>query len=66
MPKILDDCVDRVMKDQGFSKSRAFAICTSSLQKAGTLKKGTQDLTKKGQSRSALRGAMNRAESRRS
>lgn len=46
MPEILKHCVGQVGKEKG--KSRAFAICTASLQKAGILKKGTQELTAKG------------------
>lgn len=35
--------------------SRAFAICRSSLQKAGEIKKGGMELTKKGAKRSKAR-----------
>lgn len=38
MPKILDDLVKKLMK-KGHDKSSAYAIATSSLQKAGKLKK---------------------------
>ncbi len=57
MPKILDDCVESAMRG-GSTKSQAFAQCTASLQKAGVLKKGTQDLTDKGNKRSNFRSAM--------
>lgn len=39
MPKVLDDCVQKV-GNKGHSKSSSYAICTSSLQKAGKMKKG--------------------------
>lgn len=45
MPEVLDRCVNRLINK---GKSRAFAICTANLQRAGVLKKGTQKLTKKG------------------
>jgi hypothetical protein len=45
MPKILDERVAALIA-KGYSKKRAFAIATSSLQKEGKLKKGTQKLTK--------------------
>jgi hypothetical protein len=35
-----------MVKARGLSESRAFAICTASLQEAGVLKKGTQKLAK--------------------
>lgn len=56
-PQILDSCVEKVMKS-GKSKSSAFGICTSQLQKSGVLKSGTQELTDKGKRRSALLSAM--------
>ncbi len=57
MPKVLEDCVKRVMT-QGRSKSSAFAICTASLQKSGSLKKGTQELTDRGRKRNAMSKAV--------
>jgi hypothetical protein len=57
MPKILESCVQKLIS-KGRTKSSAFAICTSSLQKSGTLKKGSQKLTSKGKRRSAVRSAM--------
>jgi hypothetical protein len=47
MPKILDDRV-KALQRKGMSESRAYAIATSSLQKEGKLKKGTQEPAKKG------------------
>lgn len=51
-PLGLRRCVADVAAKDG-DVSRAFAICTKSLQKAGVLKKGTQKLTKKGAGRTA-------------
>ena len=53
MPAILDRLVGQ-LQAKGKSKSSAFAIATSALQKSGNLKKGTQKATAKG----ATRGAM--------
>ena len=39
VPKLLERCV-RQQLAKGHSKSEAFAICTKSLQKSGSLKKG--------------------------
>jgi len=36
MPRILEDCVKKLIK-KGKSRSSAFAICTASLEKAGKL-----------------------------
>ena len=58
MPKILDDAVESIMKDNPkLSKSSAYAIATKQLQKSGDLKEGTQEPTKKG----ARRGEMSKA-----
>lgn len=57
MPKILDAAVKRI-KAKGHSTSSAYAIATSTLQKAGELKKGHNTPTKLG----TKRGAMTRAE----
>jgi hypothetical protein len=38
MPKILDRAVNR-LKEKGYEESKAWAIATSALQKAGKLKK---------------------------
>lgn len=47
MPKILEDLRKKVQA-KGASKSSAYAIATSALQKQGKLKKGTQKVTRKG------------------
>jgi len=47
MPKILERLVSQ-LRAKGKSKSSAFAIATSALQKSGNLKKGTQEPTAKG------------------
>lgn len=47
MPKILDRLVKQ-LKARGMNEGSAYAIATSSLQKSGNLKKGTQEATKKG------------------
>lgn len=50
-PLILQSCVVKVLAREGIERpsqddiSRAFAICTSSLQKAGRLEYGTRELT---------------------
>jgi hypothetical protein len=60
MPKILDAAV-RELKKKGWGTSKAYAIATSTLQKAGELKQGHNTATKKG----AKRGAMTQAQRRR-
>lgn len=57
MPKILDAAVKQI-KAKGHSTSSAYAIATSTLQKAGELKKGHNTPTKKG----ITRGNMTRAQ----
>ena len=57
MPKILDETVKR-LKAKGWGESSAYAIGTSTLQKAGELKAGTNKPTKLG----AKRGAMTQAQ----
>ncbi len=47
MPAILERLVKQ-LQAKGYQKSSAFAIATSSLQKHGELKKGTQKATAKG------------------
>ena len=47
MPKVLEERV-KALEAKGMAKDKAFAIATSSLQREGVLKKGTQELTKKG------------------
>jgi len=53
MPAILERLVSQ-LQAKGKSKSQAYAIATSTLQKAGDLKKGSQKATPKG----AKRGKM--------
>lgn len=57
MPKILERLVGQ-LQAKGKSKSAAFAIATSALQKSGNLKKGTNKATAKG----AKRGSMSPAQ----
>lgn len=47
MPKILEDLVGKIQA-KGMPKSNAYAIATSTLQKQGKLKPGTQKPTGKG------------------
>jgi hypothetical protein len=61
MPKILEDAVKQIRK-KGHSKSSAYAIATSALQKAGELKAGHNTPTKKG----VKRGKMTRGQRHRS
>jgi hypothetical protein len=58
-PAILDAAVKRI-KAKGRSTSSAYAIATSTLQKAGELKKGHNTPTAKG----VKRGNMTRAQRR--
>lgn len=53
MPAILERLVKQ-LKAKGKSTSSAYAIATSALQKAGNLKKGTQQATSKGKRRGAM------------
>jgi hypothetical protein len=62
MPKILERLVSQ-LQAKGMPKSQAFAVATSQQQKAGNLKKGTQELTPKGAKRQAM-GAAGRAKDR--
>jgi hypothetical protein len=62
MPKILERLVSQ-LKEKGMDKNRAYAVATSSLQRTGVLKKGTQELTAKGEKRQAM-GAAGRAKDR--
>lgn len=49
MPKILEDRVKAIMKgNPNMSRSRAFAIATSALQKEGKMERGSQKLKGKG------------------
>ena len=62
MPKILERAVSQIQA-KGADKSKAYAIATKSLQKAGDLKPGSQELTAKGAKRQAM-GAAGRAKDR--
>ena len=53
MPAILDRLVKQLIA-KGHSKSSAYAIATSQLQKSGNLKKGTQEATAKGKKRGSM------------
>lgn len=62
MPKILDDAVrDIRTQNPNVSKSQAYAMATDTLQKSGSLRKGTDQPTKQG----VQRGQMSRAERQR-
>jgi hypothetical protein len=56
MPKILDDAVKAIKKSS--PNVNPWAVATASLQKSGSLKKGSNKPTKKG----IARGNMTRAE----
>ena len=56
MPKILNRLVSQ-LKEKGYSEKAARAIATSQLQKAGNLKKGTAQATKKGKQRGNMTAA---------
>lgn len=60
MPKILDAAVKQI-QNKGHSKSSAFAIATSTLQKAGELKKGSNKPTALGVKRGAMSQKARRA-----
>lgn len=64
MPNILDSAVKQI-NAKIHSKSKAYAIATSALTKAGVLKPGTTQLTPKGKKRNAMTKAQ-RAASRKS
>lgn len=53
MPAILERLVKQ-LKAKGKSVSAAYAIATSTLQRAGNLKKGTQEATAKGVKRGKM------------
>ena len=55
MPAILEDAVKSIMKENpDMKKGAAYAIATSTLQKAGDLKKGTVEATEKGKHRGEM------------
>lgn len=62
MPNILERLVQQ-LQDKGMPKSKAFAVATKTLQRTGSLKPGTQELTLRGKQRSAM-GAAGRAKDR--
>jgi hypothetical protein len=62
MPAILERLVSQ-LQAKGMSKSQAFAVANSQLQKHGVLKKGSEELTAKGEKRQAM-GAAGRAKDR--
>ena len=62
MPQIMDRLVSQLRR-KGLSKSKAYAVATSTLQKSGSLKKGSNKLTSKGKKRQAM-GASGRAKDR--
>ena len=62
MPAILERLVSQ-LQAKGHSKQSAYAIATSTLQKSGSLKKGSAEMTGKGKKRSAM-GAAGRAKDR--
>ena len=62
MPKILDRLVSQ-LEAKGKDKKAAYAIATSTLQKSGSLKPGTEQLTPKGKQRQEM-GAAGRAKDR--
>jgi hypothetical protein len=53
MPKILERLRSQLMA-KGMPKPNAYAVATSQLQKHGVLKKGSQELTPKGQTRNSM------------
>jgi len=61
-PKILERLINQ-LKDKGFDVGAATAIATKQQQKAGNIKKGSQELTKKGKKRQKM-GAAGRAKDR--
>lgn len=60
MPVLLDKAVKKI-RAKGASKSSAFAIATSALQKAGDLKKGSNKPTAKGVKRGTMTAAQRAA-----
>jgi len=60
MPKLLDAAVKRI-RARGVPESNAYAMATSALQKSGSLKRGSDQLTKQGRARQAMTPAQRRA-----
>jgi hypothetical protein len=62
MPQIKERLVGQLLK-KGMPKAKAYAVASSTLQKAGDLKPGTDQLTAKGKKRQEM-GAAGRAKDR--
>ena len=62
MPQIMDRLVSQ-LKKKGMNRAQAYAVATKTLQKSGSLKKGSNKLTSKGKKRQAM-GASGRAKDR--
>lgn len=62
MQTILERLISQLIA-KGMPKPKAIAVATSTLQRTGSLKPGTQELTQKGKERSAM-GAAGRAKDR--
>lgn len=55
MPGLLDKAVEGVKQSSGKAgKVNPWAVATAALQRSGSLKKGSQQLTAKGKARSAM------------
>ena len=52
MPKKVHDLAKKLQK-KGYSESKAWAVATSAMQKAGNMKPGSNKLTPKGKTASA-------------
>jgi len=62
MPGLLDETVRAIQaKGRPTSTSSAYAIATAAMQKAGNMRKGSQQLTKQGKQRQAMTPAQRRA-----
>lgn len=62
MPKLKERLVGQLIA-KGMPKSEAFAVAAKTLQRAGDLKPGSDQLTRKGKTRQAM-GAAGRAKDR--
>ena len=56
MPKILERLRSQ-LQAKGMDKGHAYAVATSQLQKHGVLKHGSQELTRKGETRNSMTAA---------
>lgn len=61
MPGLLDRAVEGVAASSGKAKTNPWAVATAALQKSGSLKKGTAQLTAKGKRRQAMSPAQRAA-----